>query len=244
MDTYFPPSKSFLGLALITTKANASAFSLALLDLSFSSVERISFRSIFGAWTWNATSCVSMWILCTRFGGCDQMMICSISDLQNPARLFMEYFRFVLLLIFSGIITDLVFPPMHRLTHSSRWLYTRHHARHHEYRSRLTSLVLFHGEELDNLLMAACPIVGFSGTMAAWGAASALLPPLWRSSGPYMSTLTWCDTLPPLPAPRLRAKLPLLRGRNACQRSGRIRTVPRLGGSRGVRGLPCNASGG
>ena len=143
MDTYFPTSNTYIGLVLITMKANASSFTLALLDFYFSSVEYVSLRTIIGALTWSSTACVSMWILTTFFGGWDQMLRCKISDLLNPTRLLAEYCRFVALLLFSGLITDLIFSPMHRLTHSSRWLYTRLHSRHHEFRSRLTSLVLF-----------------------------------------------------------------------------------------------------
>ncbi len=191
MDTYFPTSNTYIGLALITMKANASSYTLALLDFYFSSVEYVNLRTIIGAFTWSMTACVSMGTLSSFFGGWDQMIRFQVSDFLNPASILFEYCRFVVLLLFSGLITDLVFSPMHRLTHSSRWLYTNLHARHHEFRSRLTSLVLFHGDELDDLFMAACPIVGFAGTMATWTALAQLLPPSLNSSGPYMSTLAW-----------------------------------------------------
>ncbi len=119
------------------------------------------------------------------------MKILKFSDLMNPVTLLTEYGRFLGYLLITGILTDLVFSPMHRLTHSSRWIYTRLHARHHSFRSRLTSLVLFHGDELDDLLMAACPIAGFAGSMTVLAALNASLPTSWQSTGPSWSSLAW-----------------------------------------------------
>jgi hypothetical protein len=191
MDTAFPPSQTYIGLVIITAKATASSFALALLDFYFSSVEKISRRCILGALTWSSTACASMWLLANKFGGCEQMKLITLSDLVNPATLFSEYGRFLGYLLLTGLLTDLVFSPMHRFTHSIRWIYDRLHARHHSFRSRLTSLVLFHGDELDDLLMAACPIAGFAGSMAALAALNASLPASWQSTGPSWSTLAW-----------------------------------------------------
>ncbi len=119
------------------------------------------------------------------------MKIMTLSDVINPATLLTEYGRFLGYLLLTGLLTDLVFSPMHRCTHASRWLYTRLHARHHSFRSRLTSLVLFHGDEVDDILMAACPIAGFAGSMAALAALNALLPASWKSTGPSWSSLAW-----------------------------------------------------
>ena len=250
MDSFFPVSQSYLRLVLVTTKANASSFTLALLDFYFSSVDKISFRTVVGALTWNATACTSMWLLATVFGGCEQMSIVNLQDLKSPKRLLLEYGRFVMLLLFSGLLTDLVFSPIHRLMHASRRLYARHHARHHEYRARLTSLVLFHGEELDDLLMAACPIVGFAGTMAAWSAARALLPAAWWIDGAHISSLTWRAPPPPpfrtpsVPNPpsvlNLHDRRP---GLGACAaRACRSRT-PEHASGRGRRGSPSPPAG-
>ncbi len=119
------------------------------------------------------------------------MKLITLSNLINPATLLTEYGRFLGYLLLTGLLTDLVFSPMHRFTHASRWIYDRLHARHHSFRSRLTSLVLFHGDELDDLLMAACPIAGFAGSMAVLGALNASLPAAWQSTGPSWSTLAW-----------------------------------------------------
>ena len=191
LDSAFPPSRNYIGLVLLTAKATASSFALALLDFYFSSVEKISRRCILGALTWTSTACVSMWLLANVFGGCEQMKLITLSDLISPATLFTEYGRFLGYLILTGFLTDLVFSPMHRFTHSTRWVYDRLHARHHSFRSRLTSLVLFHGDELDDLLMAACPIAGFAGAMAALATLNASLPASWQSSGPSWSSLAW-----------------------------------------------------
>jgi hypothetical protein len=191
LDSAFPPSQTYTGLVIITAKATTSSFALALLDFYFSSVEKISRLCILGALTWNLTACVSMWLLANAFGGSEQMKIIKLSDLTNPATLLSEYGRFLGYLLLTGFLTDLVFSPMHRFTHSSRWLYTRLHANHHSFRSRLTSLVLFHGDEVDNILMAACPIAGFAGAMAVLAALNASLPASWQSTGPSWSSLAW-----------------------------------------------------
>ena len=70
-----------------------------------------------------------------------------------------ETARFVGSLPFLGLLSDLIFSPMHRLAHRPS-LYKGHHKEHHEYTHQLTSLVLFHGALLDDFLMPATTIVG------------------------------------------------------------------------------------
>ena len=192
MDTLFPPSPSSYGLSIITLKSFTASFTLALLDFYFSKVERVGFDVIPGTFIWALCYSISVWLLVNVYGGSEKMRIFQLSDLATLDRLIFEYGRFIAFFVPLGFFTDLAFSPLHRFVHSSRWMYKTLHARHHSFRADLTSLVIYHAEALDDLLMAACPIVGFAATMAFFGVISSWLPAsLWAGEG-IISNAIWC----------------------------------------------------
>merc|ERR1711871_239753 len=69
------------------------------------------------------------------------------------------------MLVSVGLLSDLIFSPMHRLMHHSL-VYKHHHKEHHEYTNQLTSLVLYHGTLLDDFLMPLTTTVG--GALYTW----------------------------------------------------------------------------
>ena len=70
----------------------------------------------------------------------------------TPLTPFAEMIRYVFSLLGVGLLSDLLFSPMHRMTHHPR-IYKHHHKSHHEYTNKLTALVLYHGQLLDDFLM-------------------------------------------------------------------------------------------
>jgi len=149
LDVYFPISPW-----LIPLKAYTFAFPVGLLDFYFSDTRGLSPQVLLGASLWCSTAYLRLlfvWFLCghplfPRIVGPDVTLL---SVLMVFVR---ELLRFMCLLIFSGLFSDLLFSPMHRLLHHGR-VYGLMHKTHHEFTNTLTSLVLYHGELLDDFLM-------------------------------------------------------------------------------------------
>jgi len=116
-----------------------------------------------------------------------------------------EIFRFLVTLPFVGIFGDFVFSPMHRLSHHP-WMYAKpliggvkwNHKKHHEFTTKLTSLAVYHGEFLDDAMMASSTAVGaFLYAVLAYhlGNAIVTLSEYYSALGAYL----WPSEVP-LPA--------------------------------------------
>jgi len=134
----------------VPLKAYAMAFPLGLLDLHFSSTQGVPLKVVAGAALWCSTIYIR-WLLIGAWFGRDAPRPVHVREF-GAAVLLRELARFVVSLPFLGILSDLIFSPLHRLSHLPRF-YTGNHKTHHEFTDRLTALVLYHGELLDDFLM-------------------------------------------------------------------------------------------
>lgn len=162
LDVYFAISP-----VLYPLKAYAMAFPVGLLDLYFSNTEGVPMKVILGAALWCSTVYFRFMFGNLYFQRGDEAaskygLIAPdgkvISDFGFSI-LCTEALRYVIGLPFVGILSDLIFSPMHRLTHHPK-LYSAHHKVHHEYTNKLTALVLYHGALLDDFLMPFCTCLG------------------------------------------------------------------------------------
>jgi hypothetical protein len=207
LDTWYPPTPTALGLAVITFKSFTASFTLALLDYHFSHVDYVSFGVIPGAIIWSICYSVNTWLLVNVFGGINRMEILKIFDFADASRILFEFGRFVVFFVPLGFFTDLAFSPLHRFVHSSLWIYKKLHARHHSFRAQLTSLVIYHAEALDDLLMAACPIVGFAATMLFFRGFGQIFPALMPSGDFTISNAIWYFLCQDLAIPGARSPM-------------------------------------
>ena len=161
LDYYYDVSTNW-----IFAKSYIFAFPIGILDLVFSSVtESTSYRVIPGAMLWCSALYIKGYLERLYFGGqchttidCDGMYV--VNDLPQPyIWIPREFVRLFFQLLFMGLMSDMIFSPMHRLTHHP-YFYKRLHKEHHTYTNNLTSLVLFHGTLLDDFLMPFTTAVG------------------------------------------------------------------------------------
>ena len=152
----------------IYAKSYVFAFPIGILDLVFSSVTEngggVSLRVIPGAMLWCSALYIQRYFQLLYFGDkcqnndCDGMYI--VDDLPLPyIWIPREFIRLFFQLLFMGLMSDMIFSPMHRLTHHPL-LYKKLHKEHHTYTNNLTSLVLYHGTHLDDFLMPLTTAVG------------------------------------------------------------------------------------
>ena len=146
LDVQFPAITS----TALAVKAYAFAFPLGLLDLFFSETKGVPLMCCAGAALWCSTIVVRNAIVNGLIGG--EGLSPVLVDSVSPSTLAREIIRYVVSLPLIGVLSDLIFSPMHRLLHHPR-LYTLQHKQHHEYTNNLTSLVLYHGALLDDFLM-------------------------------------------------------------------------------------------
>ena len=138
---------------LVPVKAYIMAFPLGLLDLHFSATAGVPLKVVAGAGLWCSTVFLRWLLINAFFGFSSDNPVTGVQVREaSVAVVLREAVRFVVSLPFLGILSDLIFSPMHRLSHHPR-LYSRHHKEHHEYTNKLTSLVLYHGALLDDFLM-------------------------------------------------------------------------------------------
>lgn len=132
------------------------AFPVGLLDLWFSSTRGVPLKVLAGASLWCSTMLLRVWLADRWFDRpISPVMIREVS-LRSLA---VEVVRYLAMLPTVGLLSDLLFSPMHRLAHHPL-VYTAHHKEHHTYTNELTSLVLYHGTLLDDFLMPATTVVG------------------------------------------------------------------------------------
>lgn len=134
---------------LVPAKSYVMAFPLGLLDLHFSNTAGVPMQVIAGAALWCSTIYFRMAFTNAYFGRYVPPVLVQECSLWILLR---ELARFVLSLPLVGMLSDLIFSPMHRLAHHPK-LYKEHHKVHHEYTNQLTALVLYHGALLDDFLM-------------------------------------------------------------------------------------------
>ena len=141
---------------LMPVKAYCFAFLVGLLDLFFSRTRGVPLQVIAGAALWCSTVLIRQFVLGRTFGSITHPVI--VRELSLRVVL-VEVLRYVGSLPLIGLLSDLIFSPMHRLAHSPS-LYKGHHKVHHEYTNNLTALVLYHGALLDDFLMPFTTAIG------------------------------------------------------------------------------------
>ena len=107
---------------------------------------------LLGAALWCSTMLLRQRLVDALYGGAEGLPPFVQREL-SPWSLLVEYVRYVVTLVGVGLLSDLLFSPLHRLVHHPR-LYRFHHKEHHQYTNHLTALVLYHGALLDDFLMA------------------------------------------------------------------------------------------
>lgn len=131
----------------IIIKIYALAFPLALIDYYFSDVDKISLSTIVGSALWCSTVLIRLWLVRYLIDVDGTFIV----DDFGPLSLGKEYFRFTIAAVGQGMLSDLVFSPMHRVEHVVG--YSKHHKLHHEYVNNLAMPVLYHGTYADDFLM-------------------------------------------------------------------------------------------
>lgn len=138
----------------VIIKIYALAFPLALIDYYFSDVDKISLSTIVGSALWCSTVLIRLWLVRYLIGVDGTFIV----DDFSPLSLGKEYFRFTIAAVGQGMLSDLVFSPMHRVEHVVG--YSKHHKLHHEYVNNLAMPVLYHGTYADDFLMPVTTTVG------------------------------------------------------------------------------------
>ncbi|GFH58020.1 predicted protein [Chaetoceros tenuissimus] len=154
LDVYFPIETTFFH----PIKAYIFAFPLGLLDLYYSKTNGIKFSKVIpGAGFWCLTLIMRHTFIRKHFGEDEHnvILVQNLSLLTIP----MEICRYAFFLLGSGLMTDVFFSPLHRLTHHSS-IYKSMHKTHHEFTNNLTSLVLYHANYFDDFLMAFTTVIG------------------------------------------------------------------------------------
>ena len=153
LDVYYP-----IGQYALAVKAYAFAFPLGLLDLYFSQTRGVPLKVLLGATLWCSTVLLRQRLVNAWYGGAEGLPPFVLREL-SPRSLLIECVRYVAVLVGVGLLSDLLFSPLHRLAHHPR-LYRFHHKEHHQYTNHLTALVLYHGALLDDFLMPFTTLVG------------------------------------------------------------------------------------
>eukprot|EP01083_Nonionella_stella_P067609 178947_1 len=153
LDVYYPIDSTYMR----PIKSYVFAFPLGLLDLYFSDTRGVPMKVIAGASLWCSTLILRNIMVDSWFGRPVHALI--VLKTLTPITLFVEMFRYVCSLLGTGLLSDLLFSPMHRAAHSPK-VYEYHHKTHHEYTNTLTALVLYHGNLLDDFLMPLTAAVG------------------------------------------------------------------------------------
>ena len=139
--------------ALIATCVTTSCDHLRssqMLDIYFSDTKGVPLKVMAVASLWCSTVILRQVFLDAWFGRKVDTVV-FVTEL-TPLTPFAEMIRYVFSLLGVGLLSDLLFSPMHRMTHHPR-IYKHHHKSHHEYTNKLTALVLYHGQLLDDFLM-------------------------------------------------------------------------------------------
>lgn len=153
LDVRFPIDARIM----LPIKTYVMAFPLGLLDLYFSDTNGVPMKVVLGACLW--CSCVVLRnIAMGKLLGEEIGPVVMLKEV-TPSVLLVEMVRYAFFLAGTGMLSDLIFSPMHRATHSSL-VYKHHHKSHHDYTNKLTALVLFHGNLLDDFLMPFTTTIG------------------------------------------------------------------------------------
>lgn len=148
-DVYYPISTFWLNI-----KTYSLVFMIGLADYWFSDVESVDLRVIPGAMIYCSVSIFTDWCN-ARFIGTSVDIVTSL----GYATCFYELLRFVGSVLGVGTMSDLIFSPLHRAMHHPA-VYKDIHKEHHAFQDDLTSLVIWHGTILEDILMPATTIIG------------------------------------------------------------------------------------
>mmetsp|Transcript_941 Transcript_941/g.1553 ORF Transcript_941/g.1553 Transcript_941/m.1553 type:complete len:309 (+) Transcript_941:171-1097(+) len=153
LDMFFPVDTKIM----LHIKAYVMAFPLGLLDLYYSETKGVPMKVVVGAALW--CSCVILRNFAVDcFLGRNIETIVMLKEF-TPLTFVAEVIRYVCMLLGTGLLSYLLFSPMHRATHHSS-VYKHHHKSHHEYTNKLTALVIYHGNLLDDFLMPFTTTIG------------------------------------------------------------------------------------
>ena len=144
---------------LLAMKAYVFAIPVGLLDLYFSETRGVPLKVFAGAALWCSTVLIRQHFIDLIWpnggAGLTPVIVREITAQTVPV----EMLRYVGMLPLVGLFSDLIFSPMHRLSHHPS-LYKGNHKVHHEYTNKLTALVLYHGSLLDDFLMPFTTAIG------------------------------------------------------------------------------------
>lgn len=160
LDVHYP-----IGAYLILVKVYAMAFPIGLLDLYFSETKGVPFKVVAGASLWCSTTLLRQVLVDATWPNGGAGVPLGIVREATARTAAIEFLRYACMLPVVGLLSDLIFSPMHRLAHAPA-IYKWNHKTHHEYTNKLTALVLYHGALLDDFLMPASTIVG--GFLYMW----------------------------------------------------------------------------
>lgn len=135
----------------------ASAFSVGLLDYYFSATKTVSYHVLFGVTSWCFFQSILPKYLMDRING----QVISVQTIHplDPIGVAVALAKFYSQMLGVGVLSDLIFSPMHRMLHHPS-VYAMNHKKHHDYTDQITSLVLYHGTSLDDMLMPFTTTIG------------------------------------------------------------------------------------
>uniref|UniRef100_A0A7S4IHZ8 Fatty acid hydroxylase domain-containing protein n=1 Tax=Odontella aurita TaxID=265563 RepID=A0A7S4IHZ8_9STRA len=133
---------------IIPTRTQAMAVLLGVMDFYFSEVSYLPISIFPGAFIW----CIVLYLRNYAIRELVGPSVVTIVTELTPEVVFYECLRFMFLVPTVGVLSDLIFCPLHRWLHAP-CRYSQQHKGHHEFMGQLTSLVIYHGDIKDDLLM-------------------------------------------------------------------------------------------
>jgi len=155
LDTRYPISAYMMAI-----KAYVFAFPVGLLDLHFSATRGVNLAVLAGASLWCSCLLLRQVALDGGWPNGGAGLPPLIVDVLTPWVALVEVGRYTVMLVLVGLLSDLLFSPLHRMMHDPRIYKALGHKVHHEYKTQLTALVLYHGTLLDDFLMPVTTVLG------------------------------------------------------------------------------------
>ncbi|KAJ1474098.1 hypothetical protein T484DRAFT_1971368 [Baffinella frigidus] len=155
LDTRYP-----IGAYMMAIKAYVFAFPVGLLDLHFSETRGVPLGVLAGAGLWCSTLLLRQAVVDGGWpnGGAGLPPLI-VHELTLRAAL-VEVPRYVGMLVLTGLLSDLLFSPLHRFMYRPGIYKELGHKKHHGFTTELTALALYHGTLLDDFLMPFTTFIG------------------------------------------------------------------------------------
>ena len=155
-----------IGTYMMAIKSYVFAFPVGLLDLHFSATRGVPLAVLAGASLWCSALLLRHAALDGGWPNGGAGLPPLIVHALTPRVALVEVGRYVGMLVLTGLLSDLMFSPLHRIMHHPRIYKALEHKVHHEYTTELTALVLYHGTLLDDFLMPFTTVLG--GFLYVW----------------------------------------------------------------------------